>query len=81
MLALVAEKPIYPLFFIRAGYRRYRILALEPIVCLRSGQSREEDVAAAMQRWAVVLEEVITEYWPQWFAFTPVFQDALATKG
>jgi len=73
VLALVAGVPLYPLFVVRSGYHRYKILAWEPIPCLRSSQSRDEDVAHAMQRWAGVLQETITLYWPQWYAFTAIF--------
>jgi lauroyl/myristoyl acyltransferase len=73
VLALVSEAPIYPLFVIRSGYRRYKIVAHEPIICVRSSESRDAVVAAAMQRWSGVLEDAISGYWPQWFAFTPVF--------
>jgi lauroyl/myristoyl acyltransferase len=73
VLALVAGVPIYPLFVVRSGYRRYRIVAGEPIYCVRTGQSRDLDVAPAMARWAQVLEERIADSWPQWYAFTPVF--------
>jgi len=34
--------------------------------------SRDVVIADAMQNWARVLEEVISCYWPQWFAFTPL---------
>jgi lauroyl/myristoyl acyltransferase len=73
VLSLVSEMPIYPLFIIRTGYRKYKIIAREPIVCSRSGGSRDEVIAEAMQRWARVLEEIVKCHWQQWFAFTPVF--------
>ena len=72
VLALVSETPIYPLFVVRGGYRKYKIIGREPIVCRRSDGSREEAVANAMRKWARVLEEILVEYWPQWFAFTPL---------
>lgn len=69
VLSLVSETPIYPLFIVRIGYRKYKILAREPIVPLRGDGSRDQVVAEAMQRWARVLEEILPNYWPQWFAF------------
>jgi len=72
-LSLVAPAAIYPLFVVRSGYRKYRIVVREPIVCTRSGGAREEDLAAAMTRWSQVLEGLIREHWKQWYAFTPVF--------
>ena len=72
VLSLASETPIYPLFIVRTGYRKYKIIACEPIVCLRGDGSRAKVIAEAMQNWAQVLEEVVRNYWPQWFAFTPV---------
>lgn len=51
VLSLVSETPIYPLFIARTGYRKYKIVAREPIVCSRGGGSRDEIIADAMQRW------------------------------
>ena len=72
VLSLASETPIYPLFIVRTGYRKYKIIAREPIVSFRNAASRDEVIADAMQNWARVLEEVVGCYWPQWFAFTPL---------
>jgi lauroyl/myristoyl acyltransferase len=72
VLSIVSETPIYPLFIVRTGYRKYEIIAREPIVCFRGNGSRDEVIAEAMQNWARVLEEIVRCYWPQWFAFTPL---------
>ncbi|MEO5720784.1 MAG: lysophospholipid acyltransferase family protein [Chthoniobacterales bacterium] len=71
-LALVAQVPIYPLFFVRAGYRRYRIVTRAPIWLRRTERTRDEDVATGMATWCDVLEATITEYWHQWFALVPI---------
>jgi lauroyl/myristoyl acyltransferase len=70
VLSLVSETAIYPLFIVRTGYRKYRIIAREPIACARTGGTRDQILVDAMQRWAAVLEEIVKIYWPQWFAFT-----------
>ena len=72
VLSFVSEKPIYPLFIVRTGFRQYKIIAREPIICSRGNSSREAIIADAMQCWAQVLEEIVSSYWPQWFAFTPL---------
>ena len=74
VLSLVAETSVYPLFIVRSGYRKYRIVAREPISCARIGASRDQIIAEAMQRWAVVLEDIVKTYWPQWFAFAPLIR-------
>lgn len=73
ILSLVSETPIYPLFIVRTGYRKYKIVAREPIVCFRNNGTREQVMSEAMQTWARVLEGTLSEYWPQWFAFAPLF--------
>ena len=80
VLALVSETPIYPVFIVRTGFRAYRIIAHPPITCLKNS-SRDEAVKRAMQQWSVVLEKMIREYWPQWFAFTPIFDPKAGEAG
>jgi len=72
VLGLVTEAPIYPLFVVRTGYRRYKIIVREPVACRRGQESREETVTAAMQRWAGVLQTLIEEHWDQWYAFSRI---------
>ncbi len=74
VLSLTAEVPIFPVFILRLGHRRYRFLFLEPFHCERSGKSREADISNGVQHWADVLSEVIKDHWSQWYAFTPVFR-------
>lgn len=76
VLALVAQIPIYPLFIVRIGYRKYKIIARDPIICAKDRQSRDEQIAGAMQKWSQTLETIVRQYWPQWFAFTPMFDQA-----
>jgi lauroyl/myristoyl acyltransferase len=73
ILSQVAEVPIFPLFIVRSGYRRYKIIARQPIICERSGRGREEDIAAALQQWSAALEDVIGLHWDQWYAFVSTF--------
>ncbi|HEX4639493.1 MAG TPA: lysophospholipid acyltransferase family protein [Chthoniobacterales bacterium] len=72
VLSVVSQTPIYPLFIVRTGNRKYKIVAREPIVSFRVGGSREQLISAAMQKWARVLEEIVRRDWPQWFAFAPL---------
>jgi len=72
VLSTVSQTPIYPLFIIRTGYNKYKIVAREPIIANRGNGSREKAIGAAMQDWARVLQEMTRKYWPQWFAFAPL---------
>jgi phosphatidylinositol dimannoside acyltransferase len=68
ILSQVGEAPIFPLCIVRLGYRHYKIIVREPILC-----ERREDIPAALQSWAVVLEEIVRRHWDQWYAFVPTF--------
>jgi lauroyl/myristoyl acyltransferase len=69
-LAMAARVPIYPVFVIRAGRRRYRLLTAEPIEIVRS-RDRDADFARAAAAWTATLERVVSEHWQQWFTFEP----------
>jgi lauroyl/myristoyl acyltransferase len=75
VLSFATETPIYPLFIVREGYRKYKIIACAPISCSRDNGTREEAIDAAMQSWAQILEEEVRRHWNQWYAFTPVFAE------
>src|SRR5579864_3180704 len=72
VLAFASETLIYPLFIVRTGYRKYKIVAREPIVCRPGAGSRTEIVRTAIKNWTHALEEIVGRYWSQWFAFTPL---------
>jgi lauroyl/myristoyl acyltransferase len=72
-LAQVAEVALYPLFIVRDGYRRYKIIVRDPMVVPRSSRSRDEDVGPAVQKWCGILQETIAQHWEQWFAFGEIF--------
>ena len=73
MLAFVAQAPIYPVFILRTSYHHYKIIAHEPIRCLRSGRDRDATIAEATAEWTRTLEKVISRHWSQWFSFVPIF--------
>lgn len=74
VLSLAAEATIYPVFVVRCGFRAYKIIACRPIRCSKENSSRDAEIASAMTEWTSVIEETIRRYWPQWFAFTPIFE-------
>jgi lauroyl/myristoyl acyltransferase len=73
VLAQVTNAPIFPLFVVRSGYREYRIIVRAPISVPRTERARENDIRIALAQWTHILEEIIAQYWDQWFAFLPVF--------
>ena len=77
-LAMAARVPIYPLFIIRKGRRRYLLLACPPIHVQRRGRNRDEDLQPALQTWSRQLESVIAAHWQQWFTFEPIVEEEAA---
>ena len=77
-LAMAARVPVFPLFIIRTGRRRYRLLTCEPIVVERRSRQRDEELQAAVDEWSRKLEDVIRTGWYQWFAFDPHQEDLAA---
>ena len=73
-LALAAQVPIFPLFIVRTGYRRYRIVACAPIQVRRTQNTRREEIVSGLTAWRRVLENVVKKYPAQWFAFVPLLR-------
>jgi len=73
VLSLTSETPIYPLFVLRVGYRKYKVTACPPIIYSHTDRPRDERVAEAMAQWSQVLEKVVKSNWPQWYAFIALF--------
>jgi lauroyl/myristoyl acyltransferase len=68
-LSMATGATVYPLFIVRRGWRRYRVITGEPFVCLRTGRDREMDIRASVETWKTLLERVVRAHWYQWFTF------------
>ena len=77
-LAMAARVPVFPLFIVRAGRRRYRLVTCAPIHVERRSRHRDDDLRAAVEQWSKQLEEVIRCGWHQWFAFEPYLVETAA---
>jgi len=76
-LALTAHVPIYPVFVVRLGRRRYRLITGRPIEITRT-RNRDEDFARGVAQWMEQLEIVVRECWFQWFTFEPYWTEPAA---
>jgi predicted LPLAT superfamily acyltransferase len=77
-LAMTARVPIYPVFVIRLGRRRYRLLTGGAIELVRTSRNRDDDLRRAIDAWSQELERVIAAGWYQWFTFEPFFEEQAA---
>jgi lauroyl/myristoyl acyltransferase len=73
VLARAAGAPIFPLFLARTAYRKYAVIVRQPICLARTASDTRDDIAAAVAEWSRTLEQVVAQYWCEWFAFEPVF--------
>lgn len=69
-LSMAARVPIYPLFIVRLGRRRYRLIVSEPFDVVRT-RDRAEAFDRAARVWTAELERVVRRGWFQWFTFQP----------
>lgn len=77
-LAMASRVPLYPMFVLRTGRRRYRLLACPPIELNRTSRNRDEDLRRGIEAWRAALETTVTRWWPQWFAFEPFHRESAA---
>lgn len=77
-LAMASRAPIFPLFVMRRGRRRYCLLTCEPITVTRTSRDREHDIRRGVDEWVLALESAIRKGWQQWFAFEPYSEELAA---
>jgi lauroyl/myristoyl acyltransferase len=70
-LAMASRAPIFPLFVMRSGRRRYCLVTCEPILLTRTSRDRDADIRRGVDEWVHALESAIRKGWRQWFAFEP----------
>ena len=76
---MAARVPVYPLFIMRMGRRRYRLVVGKPFEVQRT-RDRAESFDRALTEWARDLEEVVRGAWFQWFTFQPFAHEAFADE-
>ncbi len=77
ILSLMANKPIYVFFSIRAGSERYHIHCAPPIrVDARDRAHRQEAITRSAQAYANLLADMARRYPCQWYHFTDFIKDS-----
>ena len=74
VLAMLGKVPLIPIFILRDGISRYRIVCKEAFECQRVRRDRDGPIEKAAARWCAQLELVVVENWDQWFVFEPAFE-------
>ena len=72
-LARAAGVPLLPVYILREGRRRYRVVFGEPIEVPR-GDDRRSELAAAVRAIEASIEAAIRRAPHQWFCFAPVWK-------
>lgn len=72
-LARATGAPCFPLFILRDGWRRYRVVTL-PEVKLPPRTRGAEDEAGKI--WAKTILDVVRIHWQQWYVFEPLLTRA-----
>lgn len=65
VMAIRSGAPVVPVFMIRNGFQKHRLLVKDPIELVVTGDMNK-DVEINMQRFTLVLESMIREYPDQW---------------
>jgi len=69
VLARATAAPSFPLFIVRDGWRRYRVI-VQPRVDLPPRKKGPDDEAARI--WAATILRVVRRHWRQWYVFEPL---------
>lgn len=76
-LSMAARVPVYPLFIVRLGRRRYRLVVGAPFDVRRT-RERAEAFDTAMAQWTRELEAIVRPAWFQWYTFHPFAEEQAA---
>jgi len=74
LLSLISKAEIHPVFMIRLGYRRYRVLSLPAFGIKVQGRDKQGAMRQGAEAWSNIIRPVMEQHWKQWFVFEPVFR-------
>lgn len=60
----------FPLFIVRDGWRRYRVLAFPELTLPPRPRGKPDDEGARV--WAATILAVVRQHWQQWYVFEPL---------
>lgn len=65
LFGVITGAPIIPIFMVREGYMKHRVVFLPPVTCQPSGDVGH-DIAAITQGCTTVIEDIVTQHPEQW---------------
>ena len=68
-LARATGAPTFPMFIVRDGWRRYRVIALPELKLPPRKRGVDDDAA---EIWAATILGVVRKHWRQWYVFEPM---------
>lgn len=68
-LARATGAPCFPVFILRDGWRRYRVVALPQLILPPKRRGPDEEAAKV---WAGAILNVVKQHWDQWYVFEPM---------
>jgi hypothetical protein len=68
--------PVYPVFVVRLGWRRYQVRVEAPFSVTGDPENPGPAHLQATADWSRVLAPVLRRYPQQWEQFTPVFPES-----
>lgn len=76
-LARATGAPCYPLFIVRDGWRRYRVVVYPPLNLPPRRRGADDN---AGEIWATAILSAVQQHWQQWYVFEPLLRRILPTK-
>lgn len=67
LLQIRFDVPVYPIFLVKTGHRKYRFLVHDRIQWADNGKPMEEQVSELTRVHQQVIEEMVRQYPDQWF--------------
>jgi len=75
VLAQISGAPIFPLFVKRSGYRKYCVVAHDPLFIENDRTRRNELQKEGLSRWMGILISTLRKNHRQWLMFDPAFHN------
>ncbi len=73
VLALTSKVLVLPLFVLRLGRRKYKIVVRPPFPCERSSRDHDQAIEEAASQWVRTLMPLVRRHWYQWYVFEQAF--------